>query len=188
MFNLVSTYGNIHVSNEIFNLTKTYLLKKGDLSNTKLKFRLYGDNPVYSSEPQIIAFFAPRINHKSYADISFTNIWNPDRQDYYPLIAKGDYKRMFNQYTVVQDFETLRLAYDQRIKDLNDDSYSKFDYRKLDNSKSFYVEQNSEIYSDGESINLDDIDIPVAIEFDSANREFKPVGSHLKPMVAQDLR
>ena len=93
---------------------------------------------------------------------------------------------MFNQYTVVQEIETIRLAYEDRIEDVHDDSYYKFDYRKLDNSKSFYVDPSSNIYTDGESINLDDIEIPVAVEFDSANGELKAVGSHLKPMVAED--
>ena len=186
MFNLVSTFANIHVSNEIFNLYKTYLLKKGDLSNTILKFRLYGDNPIYSRDVDIIAFFAPMINHKSYADISFTNEWHPERQDYYPLTAKGDYRRMFNQYTVVQDFETLRLAYEEIIKDYNDEANDRFNYRKLNHSKTFFVDYSSTDSSDGEVVNLEDIDIPVGVEFDSARGELKSVGSHVKPQRAID--
>jgi hypothetical protein len=186
MNNLVSTYGNVHVSNEIFNLTKTYLLRMGNLSNTNIKFRLYGNNPVYSKEPDVIAFFSPMKNHKSYADISFTNEWRTEKQDYYPLTGKNDYRRMFNQYTVVQDFETMRLAYEKRLEDLHDDAYGKFDYRKLDNSKSFYVNNAYDISSDGEMINLDDIEVPVGIEFDSANGELKAVGTHLKAQRAAD--
>ena len=158
----------------------------GDLSNTSLKFRLFGDNPSYSKEPDIIAFFAPRVNHKSYADISFTNVWHPGSQDYYPLIAKNDYKNMFNQYTVVQEYETIRLAYHERIADFHDDVYGKFDYRKYNNSKAFYVDFGEEVSTDGESINLDDVEIPVGIEFDSASFELKSVGSHIKPQVAED--
>ena len=186
MFNLVSMYGNIHVSNDIFNLTKTYLLKMGDLSNNSLKFRIFGDNPSYSKEPDIIAFFSPRVNHKNYADISFTNEGMPGHQDYTPLIAKGNYRHMFNQYTVVQEIDALHLAYEERIVDLHDDEYVKFDYRKLDNSKAFYVAPSSDIYTDGESINLDDVDIPVGIEFDSASGELKSIGTHVKPIVAED--
>lgn len=186
MFNLVSMYGNIHVSNEIFNLTQTYLLKMGDLSNTKLKFRLFGDSPSYSKDPDIIAFFSPKVNHKMYADINFTNEGMPGHQDYIPLIAKGEFKRMFNQYTVVQEIESLRLAFEDRIEDVHDDSYYRFDYRKLNNSKSFYVDSSSDIYANGESINLGDIEIPVGVEFDSANGELRAVGTHLKPMVAED--
>ncbi|MBR4570058.1 MAG: hypothetical protein IKO19_05255, partial [Candidatus Riflebacteria bacterium] len=185
MFNLVSTYATIHVSNEIFNLKQTYLLKKGDLSNTSLKFRLYGDNPKYSREPDIIAFFAPMINHKSFADISFTNEWKPEKQDYYPLTAKGDYRRMFNQYTVVQDFETLRLAYEEIIKDYNDDAIERFNFRKVNHSKAFFVD-NSQIQTNGDVINLDDLDIPVGVEFDSASGELKAVGSQVKPQRAMD--
>jgi hypothetical protein len=185
MSNLVSTYGNIHVSNEIFNLAKTYLLKKGDLSNSKLKFRLYGYNPVYSKDPDIIAFFDPSLNHKNYTDISFTNVWHPEKQDYYPLISREDYKLMFDQYTVVQDFETLRLSYRDKIVDVNDDFYSRFELRKLDKSKSFYVEP-SIINENGENINLDDIDIPVGVEFDSVSGELKSVGSIIKPQKAMD--
>ena len=185
MFNLVSTFANIHVSNEIFNLYKTYLLKKGDLSNTTLKFRLYGDNPIYSRDVHIIAFFAPMINHKSFADISFTNEWHPERQDYYPLTAKGDYRRMFNQYTVIQDFETMRFAYEDKINELNNDTNGIFAFREIDNSKLFYVNPSSEVYTDGESINLDDTEIPVGVEFDTANNELKSVGSYVKPQVAE---
>ena len=186
MFNLVSMYGNIHVSNEIFNLTKTYLLKNGDLSNTSLKFRLFGDNPTYSKDPDIIAFFAPRINHKNFADISFTNVSHSDSQDYYPLIAKGDYKRMFNQYTVVQEFEILRLAYEDRIDDLHDDIYGNFDYRRVNNSKAFYVDLGEEVSTDGESVNLDGIDIPLGFEFNSVSGELKAVGTRIKPQRAMD--
>ena len=64
----------------------------GNLSNTNIKFRLYGNNPVYSKEPDVIAFFSPMKNHKSFADISFTNEWKPERQDYYPLTGKNDYR------------------------------------------------------------------------------------------------
>ena len=160
MSNLVSLYGDIHVSNEIFNLTKTYLLKKGDLSNSKLKFRLYGDNPVYSKEADIIAFFAPNKNHKDFANISFTNEWGPDKQDYYPLTAKNDYKRMFNQYTAVQEYETMRLAYEERIKDLNDDFSSKLEYLKLDYNRPYYY-GGSSFYIASESVNLDGVEIPV---------------------------
>ncbi len=186
MFNLVSTFANIHVSNEIFNLKQTYLLRKGDLSNTSLKFRLFGDNPKYSKDPDIIAFFAPMKNHKSFADISFTNEWKPEKQDYYPLISKNDYKRMFNQYTVVQDFETMRLAYEMRVDDLHDEIYNKFDHRKFNNSKAFYVDYGNELYSDSETINLDDIEIPAGLEFDSASGELKPVGNYIKPQRAMD--
>ena len=185
MNNLVSMYGDIHVSNDIFNLTRTYLLKKGDLSNTKLKFRLFGDNPSYSKEPDIIAFFAPKVNHKNYADISFTNEWHVEKQDYYPLTAKHDYKRMFNQYTVVQEFETLRLAFEDRIKELNDDFSSKLDYLKLDYYKPFYFGDSS-IFIDSESVNLNDVDIPVGIEFDSVNGELKSSGSYVKSQRAVD--
>ena len=186
MFNLVSMYGNIHVSNEIFNLTQTYLLKKGDLSNSSIKFRLFGDKPSYSKDPDIIAFFAPRVNHKNYADISFTNIWHPGSQDYYPLIAKGDYKNMFNQYTVVQEFETIRLAYEEKIDDLHNDVYNKFDFRKHDNSRAFYVDYGYGITSEGDTVNLDDVEIPVGVEFDSASGELKSVGSHVKPQPSVD--
>ena len=186
MFNLVSTFANIHVSNEIFNLKQTYLLRKGDLSNTKLKFRLYGYNPIYTRDVDIIAFFAPMINHKNFADISFTNEWQPERQDYYPLTAKGDYRRMFNQYTVVQDFETLRLAYEEIIQNYNDEVNGRFNYRNTSNKKSFFVDYSSDVSSDGEVINLEDVDIPVGVEFDSASGELKPVGSHIKPQRAVD--
>ncbi|MBR4330952.1 MAG: hypothetical protein IKP71_14015, partial [Candidatus Riflebacteria bacterium] len=186
MFNLVSTFATIHVSNEIFNLKQTYLLRKGDLSNTSLKFRLFGDNPKYSKDPDIIAFFAPMKNHKSFADISFTNEWKPEKQDYYPLISKNDYKRMFNQYTVVQDFETMRLAYEIRVDDLHDEIYNKFDHRKFNNSKAFYVDYGNELYSDSETINLDDVEIPVGLEFDSASGELKSVGNYIKPQRAMD--
>ena len=186
MFNLISMYGNIFVDNSHFDLTKTYLLKMGDLKTPDLKFRIFGDNPKYDKGPDIIAFFAPKVNHKMYANISFEDNEKPGRQDYIPLIAKGSYKKMFNQYTVVQEIYALHLAYEERIEDVDDESYNKFDYRKLDNSKSFYVEPNADIYSDGETVNLDDVDIPVAIEFDSVNGELKPIGTHLKPMVAED--
>ena len=186
MFNLVSTYATIHVSNEIFNLKQTYLLKKGDLSSSNLKFRLFGDNPKFSGEPDIIAFFAPLKNHKAYADISFTNEWKPEKQDYYPLTAKNDYKRMFNQYTVVQDFETLRLAYEDRIDDLHDDIYGNFDYRRVNNSKAFFIDFGEEVSTGGESVNLEDVDIPVSVEFDSASGELKVVGSQVKAQKAVD--
>ena len=185
MFNLVSTYGDIHVSNEIFNLTKTYLLKRGDLSNAKIKFRLYGDNPVYSKEADIIAFFSPTKNHKDFANISFTNEWGPDKQDYYPLTAKNDYKRMFNQYTVVQEYETIRLAYEERIKEINDDFSSKLEYLKLDYNRPYYYGESS-LHIDSESVNLDEIDIPLSVEFDSVSGELKPAGSYEKSMVAKD--
>ena len=186
MFNLVSNYADIHVNNEIFNLTRTYLLKKGDLSNAKLKFRLFGYNPVYSKEADVIAFFDPAINHKNFADISFTNEWNPEKQDYYPITAKGDYKRMFNQYTVVQEFESLRLSYEKKIEDLIDDVYSNFNYKKLDNSKAFYVEPLVIDKEDDESLNLDGIEIPIGVEYDSDNGELKPVGTYIKPQKAID--
>ena len=186
MFNLVSMYGNIHVSNDIFNLTKTYLLKNGDLSNTKLRFRLYGDNPIYSRDVDIIAFFAPMINHRSFADISFTNEWHPQRQDYYPLTAKGDYRHMFNQYTVVEDFETLRLAYEERVEVINNWVIGKFDNRKPNNSKAFYVDYGTEISTDGESINLEEVGISAGLEYDSASGELKAVGSQVKPQRAVD--
>ena len=186
MTNLVSSNADIHVSNEIFNLNKTYILKKGDLSNTKLKFRMFGYDPVYSKDADIIAYFDPSINHKNSADISFTNEYEPDQQDYYPLTAKSDYKRMMNQYTVVQEYETLRLSYTDKIKDVDDDSSGKFDYRKLDNSKFFYFEPLVINDENGESINLDGVEIPVGVEFDSANGEIKSVGTYLKPQRAID--
>ena len=91
---------------------------------------------------------------------------------------------MFNQYTVVQDFETLRLSYEERMNDLADDAYCSYDFRKNDNSKLFYVEPSSDVFTDGESVNLNDIDIPVGLEFDSASGELKAVGSHIKPQRA----
>jgi hypothetical protein len=186
MNNLVSTYGNIHVSNEIFNLNNTYLLRKGDMSNSSIKFRLFGDNPVYSSDADIIAFFSPSRNHKDFANISFTNENTPEKQDYFPLTSKDDFKRMFNQYTVVQEIQSLHLAYEERVEDLSDDSFTNFDYRNLGNSKLFYVDPNSQIFVDSESVNLDDIDIPVGLEFDSASGELKAVGSQVKPQRAVD--
>jgi hypothetical protein len=113
-------------------------------------------------------------------------MWRPEKQDYYPLTAKGDYRRMFNQYTVVQDFETLRLAYEDKINDVNSDIHGIFAYREIDNSRLFYVYPTSDVYTEGESINLNDVDIPVGVEFDSASSELKSIGSHIKPHPAVD--
>ena len=93
---------------------------------------------------------------------------------------------MFNQYTVVQDFETLRLAYEEIIQNYNDEVNDRFNYRNTSNKKSFFVVYSSDVSSDGEIINLEDVDIPVGVEFDSASGELKPVGSYVKPQKAID--
>ena len=55
----------------------------------------------------------------------------------------------------------------------------------IDYNRPFYYGDSS-FYIDGESVNLEDIDIPVAIEFDSASGELKSIGTHLKPQPAVD--
>ena len=80
----------------------------------------------------------------------------------------------------------MHLAYDDRIRDLNDDNNGRFDYRKLDNSKTFYVGYGEELSIEGESVNLDGIDIPLGFEFNSVSGELKAVGTRIKPQPAVD--
>ena len=73
-----------------------------------------------------------------------------------------------------------------RIEIINNAVNGRFDNRKLNNSKAFYVDYSDDVLTDGDSVNLEDVDIPAGIEYDSASGELKAVGTHIRPQRAVD--
>ena len=104
---LFSHYADIHVSNRYFSLSKVYLLRNGDLSNSDTKFRLYGWQPRWSSDPDIISYFVPTSKWQ-WANIDFIDMGNIGKKPYIVLTAKDTYTRMFDEYTVVQQIEAIQ--------------------------------------------------------------------------------
>ena len=103
---LFSHYADIHVSNRYFSLSKVYLLRNGNLSNSDTNFRLFGWKPEYSSNSDIIAYFVPN-SRNQWANIEFIDMGQIGKKPYIVLSAKDGFNRMFDEYTVVQQIDAI---------------------------------------------------------------------------------